>query len=134
MKTLIFKIQLIIIVLIIVSDSCERTTTKECIKGMFLGYYCDGCVIKILDNSDIGKNWKATYTTEVYENSVVASVDSNYIKSYPGIEQYLTQGSTFYFQYVDGGYPRKQYNICEPSPFITITSLSSTPCKVNDKK
>ena len=134
MKTLSLKIQLIIIGLIIISDSCERTTTNECIKGMFLGYYCDGCVIKILDKSGIGKNWKATYTTEVYENSVVASVDSNYIKSSPGIEQYLTQGSTFYFQYVDGGYPRKQYNICEPSPFITITSLSSTPCKANDKK
>jgi hypothetical protein len=135
MKPLVLNILLIIIGIIIINDSCENgkssLATNQCIKGMFIGYYCDGLVIKILDESDIGKSWRATYGTEVYENSVVASIDSIYIKSVPKVDQYFTQGSIFYFQYINGGYPRKQFNICDPSPFITITLLSSTPCPNN---
>lgn len=128
MKLLYLKISFLIIGLIIVSNGCERSTPNQCIKGMFIGYYCEGCVIKILDNSNIGKSWNGMYDSKVYENSVVASVDSIYIKTVTGVNQYFTSGSIFYFKYIDGGYPRKEFNICDPSPFITITSLSTSPC------
>jgi hypothetical protein len=128
MKLLYLKISLIIIGLIIVNNGCERRAPNKCIKGMFIGYYCEGCVIKILDNSNIGKSWSGMYDSKLYENSVVASVDSIYIKTVPGVNQYFTSGSIFYFKYIDGGYPRKEFNICNPSPFITITSLSISPC------
>jgi hypothetical protein len=128
MKLLYLNISLLIIGLIIVSNGCERSTPNQCIKGMFIGYYCEGFVIKILDNSNIGKSWNGMYDSKVYENSVVASVDSIYIKTITGVNHYFTSGSIFYFKYIDGGYPRKEFNICDPSPFITITSMSTSPC------
>lgn len=136
MKLPILKILFTILGIVIMSDYCDRensiTLTNTCIKGMFIGYYCEGCVIKIMDNSNIGKNWNATYGNEIYENSVVASIDTIYLKSTVGIEKYLTKGSIFYFQYKEGGYPRKQYNICDPPPFITITLITSSPCSLSN--
>ncbi len=128
MKRHFLKISLLILGISFVSNSCERNSSNQCVKGMYIGDYCSGYAIKILDNSKIGKNWNGMYDSKVYENSVVASVDSIYLKSVVQISQYFTPGSVFYFKYIDGGYPRPEFNICDPSAFITITSLSVTPC------
>lgn len=128
MKRFYLKFMLLIMGLTIVSNSCEEKVSNQCTKGMFVGNYCNGCVIKILDNSSIGKNWKGMYDSKVYENSVVASIDTNYIKTVAGANNFFTTGKIFYFKYIDGGYPSLQFNICDPSAFITINYLSSSPC------
>ncbi|MEI6050975.1 MAG: hypothetical protein WCS03_18960 [Bacteroidota bacterium] len=131
MKALIFKIVIILLGILTMNISCEKgNQINTCTKGMYIGSYCDGLVIKILDSSSIGKSWKATYGPETYEKSVVASVDSVYIKLVD-VNQYFIPGTVFYFNYVNGGYPRKTDNICVPEPFITITSLSTKPCQTN---
>lgn len=98
-----------------------------CVKGKYLGTYCEGAVIQLLDKAPIGKTWTSPFTDQRYQNCVVTSLDTTVFKgtTYPVS---ITKDSTFYFTYKDGGYPRKQFNICEPSAFITITGVSETPC------
>ncbi|WP_125185159.1 hypothetical protein [Botryobacter ruber] len=106
----------------------------DCVRGKYIGEYCEGVVIQIPDDHKIGKEWKSTYSSETYKNSVVASIDSLLAKSLGNPNSYFSPDSVFYFKYKDGGYPRKQYNVCEPSAFITITFISKNSCVTNEGK
>ena len=110
----------------------EKVITKGCVKGMYTGNYCEGIVVKILDGHEIGKDWDSMDGTVSYTNSIVASVDSLLIKRLSNPTSFFTKDSIFYFQYKEGGYPRKQYNVCEPSSFITISFISKNPCNKNE--
>jgi hypothetical protein len=111
-----------------VTSCSQQSGLAYCIKGQYVGSYCSGSVINILDKTGIGKTWKGQDGTN-YTNAVVASIDSIYIKSVVHPDNYFKQGTIFYFKYRDGGYPRLEYNLCEPAPFITITYLSLSPCQ-----
>jgi hypothetical protein len=128
MKRYYLKIMLLLIGITIVINSCEKRSSERCIKGMFVGPYCFGSVIQILDQSGIGKNWNNQFNGLQYTNCVLASVDSVYFKSIIDPERYFSKDSIFYFKYIEGGYSSQLFIICEPSPFITITSLSLVPC------
>ena len=124
----------IVVLLIGASTASQCGKNNEvnlaCVKGKYLGIYCEGAVIQILDNVPIGKNWKSPFTSKNYQNCVVASLDTTIFKgtgNYPSVLARSTD-STFYFKYKDGGYSRKEYNLCEPSAFITITGVSETTC------
>ncbi len=107
--------------------SCEDQDLKsDCVHGRYIGTYCEGAVIQILSDHIIGKDWKGMFNDEVYTNSVVASIDTLIAK---GIDpDFFTPDAEFYFKYRDGGYSRKEFSICEPSAFITITYISENPC------
>lgn len=107
--------------------SCEdQDLRSDCVRGRYIGTYCEGAVIQILSDHRIGKDWKGMFSDEVYTNSVVASIDTLIAK---GIDpDFLTLDAEFYFKYRDGGYARKEFSICEPSAFITITYISENPC------
>ena len=118
------------------NDSNTIALSHECVKGKYLGRYCEGFVIQILDDSKIGRDWDSMHDSATYSNSVVASVDSLLLNSLSSGQSahYFSEGSVFFFQYKEGGYPRRQYNICEPSPFITISFLSKEACVDNESK
>lgn len=105
--------------------------SSQCIQGKYIGSYCFGSVIQILDTNTIGKNWKNHFNGLQYVNCVLASIDSIYYKSIIDPSRYFSKDSIFYFKYIDGGYSSKLFVICEPSPFITITFLSPSPCNQN---
>lgn len=109
--------------------SCSKPSLvgQTCLKGKYLGDYCEGAVFQLSASNSIGRTWKSMYSDLIYENCVVASFDTIAFKN-AGNPFSTSTDSTFYFHYQEGGYPRKQYNICEPSAFITITSLTTTPC------
>jgi len=118
----------------LLSFGCEsdKVITKDCVKGMYTGNYCEGIVVKILDDHKIGKNWDSMDGTVSYTNSIVASVDSLLMKSLTNPTSYFSKDSIFYFQYKEGGYSRKQYNICEPHSVVTISFVSKNPCLKNE--
>ena len=122
-------------IIMVFAFSCEKddTVRADCVQGKYKGEYCEGAVIQILDDHKIGKDWESMYGDETYKNSVVASIDSLMAKSLNSSDSYFSIDSVFYFRYVGGGYPRKQYNICEPSASITITFVSKNPCQNNEK-
>lgn len=68
------------IIIALLGSGCERNDEAilklPCIKGKYLGKYCEGVVIQILDDADIGKDWENMYTNQLYSNAVVASLDS----------------------------------------------------------
>jgi hypothetical protein len=114
----------------------ERESEEVCIQGRYAGTYCDGMVVEILEESDIAMNWEGMFNSETYANSVVASIDTIFLSQLPDrreIEEFILAGNIFYFQYRMGGYPRKQFSICEPSPFITILNISKTRCYENSE-
>ncbi|WP_162419494.1 hypothetical protein [Cyclobacterium roseum] len=109
----------------------EKEAGEVCLQGRYTGAYCEGMVVEILGESDIAMNWEGMFNSEAYTHSVVASVDTLFLSQLPDrteLEEYILAGNSFYFQYRIGGYPRKQYSICEPSPFITISTISKTRC------
>lgn len=102
--------------------------------GKYIGNYCEGAVVQILDNHKIGRDWKNPFTTfgpEAYVNSVVASIDTLIAKKLD--PDFFSTESVFYFKYREGGYGRKQFSNCEPSAFITITFISKNRC-VNENE
>ncbi|MCH7414339.1 hypothetical protein MM213_12645 [Belliella sp. R4-6] len=104
---------------------------NSCIKGRYIGSYCEGVVVEIMNESDIGKNWEGMFDSKEYTNSVVASIDTIFLSTIDNreeIEKFILDGNVFYFQYKLGGYPRKEFDICEPSSFITIFNISTIPC------
>ncbi|MCL6260906.1 hypothetical protein M3O96_17515 [Aquiflexum sp. TKW24L] len=107
--------------------SCEDQDLKlDCIRGKYIGNYCEGAVIQILDDHKIARDWKSMFSDEVYTNSVVASIDTLIAK---GLDpDFFSTDAVFYFKYREGGYGRKQFSICEPSAFVTITYISKNPC------
>jgi hypothetical protein len=109
-----------------------KAITKDCVKGQYTGNYCEGIVVKVLDDHKIGKSWNSLNGTVSYANSIVASVDSLLLKSLSNPTSYFSKDSIFYFQYREGGYPRKQYNVCEPASFLTISFVSKNPCTKNE--
>lgn len=108
--------------------SCEDQELKsDCVFGKYIGNYCEGVVVQIQDDHKIGRDWKSMFSDEFYTNSVVASIDTLMAK---GIDpNFFSSDSVLYFKYRDGGYGRKQFSICEPSAFITITFISKSPCQ-----
>lgn len=118
--------------IIVLSFSCDEDSGLPCIKGKYLGQYCDGAVIQILDGHNIGKDWDSIFDDKHYENSVLASVDTALTKQGHFPDAFVSIDSVFYFHYIDGGYARKQYSNCQPTPFITITfaiDISTPACK-----
>ncbi|EON79168.1 hypothetical protein ADIS_0397 [Lunatimonas lonarensis] len=88
-------------------------------------------VVEILGESDIAKHWEGMFNSKKYANSVVASIDTIFLSQLPDrreLEEFILAGNIFYFQYRMGGYPRKEFSICEPSPFITILNITKTRC------
>lgn len=124
------RIALLILSIVFFSFSCEDQDLKsDCVHGKYIGDYCGGAVIQILDDHKIGRDWDNPFTTfgpETYTNSVVASIDT-LIST--GIDpDFFSLGAEFFFKYRDGGYARKEFSNCEPSAFITITFISENPC------
>lgn len=119
-------------ILLVFSCESDKEIPQDCVKGMYTGNYCEGIVVRILDDHKIGKSWNSMDGTVSYTNSIVASVDSLLLKSLSNPTCYFSKDSIFYFQYMEGGYPRKQYNICEPSSFLTISFVSKNPCTKNE--
>lgn len=134
MKTRISYLTHLTSILLVFGCESDNAVTKDCVKGMYTGSYCEGIVIKILDSHRIGRNWHSMDGTVSYTNSIVASVDSLFLKSLSNPTSYFTKDSIFYFQYKKGGYPRKQFNVCEPASFLTITFVSKHPCIKNEKR
>ena len=118
-----------LLVAFVLATGCKNQShiPGDCIKGMYLGRYCGGAVIQIMDKRIEGKKWKSDDRT--YENCLVVNFDSTVFNSayYPE-PSYSEPGSIFYFKFKEGGYPRRTFDYCEPSPFITITFTSPTPC------
>ena len=125
MKNLVF-ISLASIIILMGCTSSESVESR-CIKGKYLGPYCSGWVIQILDGKVQGKAWTGMFDKRVYTNSFVASVDTIAIK---GVSDpfNLSKDSVFFFNFKEGGYPRQEFNVCEPAPFITITTVYPEPC------
>ena len=108
----------------------DNSFKSDCIRGMYIGEYCEGIVIKILDDHEIGRDWENIFDNSIiYRNSVVASIDTLMVNTTSINSDLLSPDSVFYFKYRDGGYGRKQFNICEPSAFITITYVSNKQCQ-----
>lgn len=104
---------------------------NSCVKGRYIGSYCEGVVVEILEESDISTDWEGMFDSKIYTNSVVASIDTTLLSTIGNreeIQKLILDGNAFYFQYKLGGYPRKEFDICEPSPFITIFNISKKPC------
>lgn len=129
MKIIFRKLAVAHLLIVSICSSCNEVDSPsqlDCVRGKFVGYYCEGIVIKILDNNDIGTDWIGMFDSKTYENSVVASIDSLLTKNLSNHSSLFPADSIFYFDYKHGGYPRIQYNICDPSAYITITNISET--------
>jgi hypothetical protein len=101
----------------------------DCVRGKFIGNYCDGYVIQLLDNRVKGKDWEGMHNGNIYKNSLVASLDTTVFNSTSFPDPLNTRSdSIFYFKFKEGGYPRQKFNVCEPSPFVTVTITSPNPC------
>lgn len=126
------KVTILVLIMGLFSFACEEQLMEsDCVYGRYVGEYCEGVVVQILDDHKIGNNWQSMFSDETYSNSVVASIDTLMAKK---IDSGLfSEGSEFHFKYKDGGYGRKQYSVCEPSASITITYLSEQPCVKNDE-
>lgn len=133
MKNVIKLLSFLTLIILVQILSCSEKTILDanpCVKGKFVGSYCSGYIIKIEDNSEIGKDWKNMFTNEIITNSVLASIDTTLYKHLNHPETYFSKDSIFFFKYRDGGYPPKQYVLCAPEPFITITNISKEPCNI----
>lgn len=129
---LIKRIALMLLPIGLFAFSCEdQDLGADCVYGKYTGDYCEGAVIQILDDHKIGRDWTSMFSDEVYTKSVVASIDT--LISMGLNPDFFSVGTEFYFTYRDGGFGRKQFSICEPSSFITITFISKTPC-LNENK
>lgn len=122
----------IILIIYFFQGCLENETRDHCLQGRFIGSYCEGMVVEIIGDSDIAINWEGMFDSETYSNSVVASLDTVFLSQATDrneLEAFILAGNSFYFQYRMGGYPRKQFNICNPSPFVTIFNISELPCR-----
>jgi hypothetical protein len=111
--------------LTLLSCSGLQSVNQRCVKGRFIAAYCEGVVIQVLD-APIGRNWQGP--SDYLTNCVVANLDTLSFQR-PTIADLPKRDSIFYFQYREGGYPQKQYILCHPAPFITITAASATGCQ-----
>ncbi len=120
--------RLVSIILIGLFITTCNDSDNKCIRGKFLNYYCEGVAIKVLSDSKIGVNWNhPLWSSYMHENVVIASIDSALEVNIENFKDFITTDSLVYFEYRDGGYPQKQYNLCYPAPFITITGISTDP-------
>lgn len=93
---------LVILLLLTFLSGCENDTMENeslLIKGKYIKPYCDGALIEILDGNKIGTTFKDYYGTDTFKNSVVANIDTNYLKNHPEIVKVLVKDSIFYFDY-----------------------------------
>lgn len=132
-RTILNWFHLFIILIISFFQGClENETRNHCLQGRFIGSYCEGMVVEIIGDSDIAMNWEGMYDSETYSNSIVASLDTVFLSQATDrneLESFILAGNSFYFQYRMGGYPQKQFNICNPSAFVTIFNISEMPCR-----
>lgn len=119
-------------VILLISFSCENDSDLPCVKGKYLGQYCDGLIIKILSNHNIGRDWKSIFDGQLYENSVLANVDTVLTKNGHLSNIFVSVDSVFYFHYKEGGYARKQFSNCQPTASVTITLASNQPCLTDE--
>ena len=130
-------IQIVVPALFCIAGCMEKNIENidnSFIKGRYIGTYCEGIAVEILEESEIAKDWEGMFDSKKYTNSIVASIDTLFLSktdSSEEIEKYILDGNVFYFQYKLGGYPRKGFNFCEPSSFITIFNISEKPLKTN---
>jgi hypothetical protein len=118
-----------VVLALLLCFSCQNEETpNDCVRGKYLGDYCGGKIVQVLDDHRIGSNWKSAFGPEHYINSLVASIDTAAFGSAPVLVSIFSPDSLFYFKYRDGGYPRKEYNNCQPGPWITITFISDRSC------
>lgn len=123
------KYMTLLVLIQIVSCTNPSKDGDDCVKGKFIGTYCDGYVIQILEDRVKGKDWEGIHNGKIYKNSLVASFDTTVFNSNSYPDPLNTKSdSTFYFKFKEGGYPRQKFNVCEPSPFVTIIFTSPNPC------
>jgi len=125
---------LFLLVSFYVQGCLEKENAYICLQGRYLGTYCDGMVVEVLGESDITLDWEGMFDSKIYVNSVVASIDTvflSHLQERRELEDFILAGNIFYFQYKMGGYPRKKFNVCNPSPFITIFNISKADCYDN---
>ena len=129
MKIINFLIQLSVFAL---ASSCthQAQSPSLCVKGKYLGPFCVGHLIEILDNHTLGSELKGV-NGKLYKNESVVDFDTNSFKP-PITIKIFPRDSVFYFQYKDGGYPRFDMKACGPSASIIIINISSNPCLSNN--
>ena len=124
---------LFILLIIPFFQGCLESEIRDnCLQGRFIRPYCEGLVVEIIGDSDIAMNWEGMYDSNTYSNSIVASLDTVFLSQATDrneLESFILAGNSFYFQYRVGGYPRKQFNVCNPSAFVTIFNISEMPCR-----
>lgn len=128
MKNLILVISSLFIFLNVSCEKADEGDQTTCVKGKYIGTYCEGMAIEIIDDNKIGSDFIGMFDNKKYTNTIIASVDSVLLNSMQNPDAYFTKDSIFYFKYKNGGYPRLTYNICEPSSSITLTYISKQPC------
>ena len=126
------KILLLITLIPMITFSCDDDLESPCVKGKYLGQYCGGAVIQILDDHNVGRDWDSIFEDKRYENCFLASIDSTLTKQGHSPKAFASSDSVFYLRFIDGGYVRNQYNNCQPVPFVTVTFASNQSCSIND--
>ena len=100
---------------------------SDCLAGKYIDGYCEGIAILLLDDSKLGVDWSnSSSSSYMHENVVIASIDSSLNIEINEFIDLIGQDSIIYFTYREGGYPQKQYKLCYPPPFITITYFDDT--------
>ncbi|MDQ1089128.1 hypothetical protein [Siphonobacter sp. SORGH_AS_1065] len=115
-------------ILLLLMNCTSDDGPSGCIRGKLIGRYCDGYVIKLFKRNAIGKTWTNIVDKNViYENCALASFDTTVFNSgrYGIPLSEIPKDSVFYFTYKEGGYGRAEFNGCEPTAFITITSINT---------
>lgn len=123
------------VIFILILLSCNDKTISDdntCVKGKYIGGYCSGFVIEILDNSGIGKDLNLSMIGKQVKNGVIAHIDTSLAKPYHKIEALFPEDSIFYFTYKYGKYPPKAFILCPQEASIIITSVSPSPCNIED--
>ncbi len=99
------RIIAILCLLTLLSCNGHVSVDQRCVKGRFITNYCGGLVIQVLDGKPIGRDWKG-FSAQTLQNCVVANLDTLVFKGLPSTSL-LGKDSTFYFQYREGGYPKR---------------------------
>lgn len=114
-----------------IAFGCDGNQESPCVRGKYVGQYCDGSIIQILDDHKIGRDWDSIFEDKHYENCFLASIDSTLTNQVKFPMVFASNDSVFYFRFVEGAYERKQYSLCLPVPFVTIIFASNNSCSFN---
>lgn len=128
--SMILSLPLLILLCLGVGCCFEKEKENPYTQGRYVGMYCEGVVLELFGSTDIAMDWEGMFDGERYTHSIVASIDTVFLSTLGNreeLEEFILEGNPFYFEYKLGGYPRKQYSICEPSAFVTIFNISKMP-------